>query len=130
VPTATSTVTPTLTATPTDTPTGAPTATETPVPTATDTATPEPTPTETPTEEPTPTVTATETAYLGGRAGLAAPLGELVTKPLMGPGSALPVAPLAQEPLTTTHRVTTYTYDALYRLTGADYSTGESFAYT
>jgi YD repeat-containing protein len=28
-----------------------------------------------------------------------------------------------------TSRVITYTYDPLYRLTGADYSTGESFAY-
>ena len=33
-------------------------------------------------------------------------------------------------PLTTTHRIISYTYDSLYRLTGADYSTGESFAYT
>jgi RHS repeat-associated protein len=31
---------------------------------------------------------------------------------------------------TTTTHVITYTYDKLYRLTGADYSTGESFAYT
>jgi YD repeat-containing protein len=30
---------------------------------------------------------------------------------------------------TTTTRVITYTYDPLYRLTGADYSTGEAFAY-
>jgi YD repeat-containing protein len=30
---------------------------------------------------------------------------------------------------TTTTRVITYTYDKLYRLTGADYSSGESFAY-
>jgi YD repeat-containing protein len=30
---------------------------------------------------------------------------------------------------TTTTRVITYTYDPLYRLTGADYSSGESFAY-
>jgi YD repeat-containing protein len=30
---------------------------------------------------------------------------------------------------TTTARVITYVYDDLYRLTGADYSTGESFAY-
>jgi YD repeat-containing protein len=30
---------------------------------------------------------------------------------------------------TTTARVITYLYDDLYRLTGADYSTGEAFAY-
>ena len=52
--------------------------------------------------------TATETAYLGGQAGLAAPLGKLVTKPLMGPEFMPPVAPLAQ-PVTTTHRLISYT---------------------
>jgi hypothetical protein len=30
---------------------------------------------------------------------------------------------------TTTTRVITYTYDKLYRLTDADYSTGEAFGY-
>ena len=74
-----------------------------------------------PATTPTATATATETAYLGGRAGLAAPL--------MGPESAPPVAPLAQ-PVTITHRVISYAYDALVRLTAAEYSTGESFAYT
>ena len=39
-----------------------------------------------------------------------------------------PLAPLGA-PLTTTHRVITYTYDSLYRLTGADYSTGEFYRY-
>ena len=118
---------------PTDTPTATeePTPTETPteVPTDTPTATEEPTPTETPTEEPTPTATATEMAYLGGRAGLAAPL--------MEPEFAPPVAPLAQQ-VTTIHRVISYTYpstllrtgDSLYRLTDADYSTGEYYHYT
>jgi len=65
--------------------------------------------------------TTTETAYLGGRAGLAAPL--------MGPESALPVAPLAQ-PVTTTDRVISYTYDSFYRLITATYSSGESYRYT
>jgi YD repeat-containing protein len=32
-------------------------------------------------------------------------------------------------PFSSTTRVITYTYDHLYRLTGADYSTGETFAY-
>ena len=89
-------------------------------PTLTATPTDTATPTETPTEEPTPTATATETAYLGGRAGLAAPL--------MEPEFAPPVAPLAQ-PVTTTHRIISYTYDSLYRLTDAEYSTGEFYQY-
>jgi RHS repeat-associated protein len=38
-------------------------------------------------------------------------------------------APLGASVATTT-RVISYTYDSLYRLTGAEYSTGESFAYT
>ena len=54
----------------------------------------------------------------------------------MGPESVPPVAPLAQ-PVTTTHRVISYTlrlrsgqaYDSLYRLTGAEYSTGEFYQY-
>jgi RHS repeat-associated protein len=37
-------------------------------------------------------------------------------------------APLGS-PLTTTHRVISYTYDSLYRLTDADYSTGEFYQY-
>ena len=73
--------------------------------------------------------TATETAYLGGRAGLAAPLMGLESAPL--------VAPLAQ-PVITTHRVISYTYpstllrtgDALYRLITATYSSGEFYHYT
>lgn len=84
------TATPTDTATPTPTATGAPTATETP------------------TEEPTPT--ATEAAYLGGRAGLAA----LLLRPEFAP----PVAPLAQ-PVTTTHRVISYTYPSTSPLDSA-----------
>ena len=32
-------------------------------------------------------------------------------------------------PLTTTHRDISYTYDSLYRLTEADYSTGELYQY-
>ena len=40
------------------------------------------------------------------------------------PEPAPALAPLGA-PLTTTHRVISYTYDALYRLTGATYSTGE-----
>ena len=46
----------------------------------------------------------------------------------MGPESAPPVAPLAQ-PVTTTRRVISYTYDSLYRLTDAEYSTGEYYQY-
>ena len=46
----------------------------------------------------------------------------LCLRPLPGP------ARLAV-PLTTTHRVISYTYDALYRLTDADYSTGEFYQY-
>jgi len=44
------------------------------------------------------------------------------------PEPAPAFAPLVA-PLTTPHRVISYTYDSLYRLTGAEYSTGESFAY-
>ena len=36
--------------------------------------------------------------------------------------------PLAA-PVTTTHRVISYRYDSLYRLTGAEYSTGEFYQY-
>ena len=123
----TATEVPTATETPTEEP--APTETLTEVPTDTPTATEEPTPTETPTEEPTPTATATETAYLGGRAGLAAPL-------MVLPEPAPALAPLGA-PLTTTHRVISYTlrlrsgqaYDSLYRLTDAHYSTDGFYQY-
>jgi hypothetical protein len=54
----------------------------------------------------------------------------------MGPEFAPLVAPLAQ-PVTTTHRVISYTYpstllrtgDSLYRLITATYSSGESYHY-
>jgi YD repeat-containing protein len=59
-------------------------------------------------------------ACLGGRAGLAALL--------MESESAPPIASLAQ-PVTTTHRVISYTYDSIYRLTDADYSTGGFYQY-
>ena len=108
-----------LTATPTDTATPTPTATITETVTATPTATGAPTATETPTEEPTPT--ATEAAYLGGRAGLAAPM--------LAPEPAPALAPLGR-PLTTTQRVISYTYDSLYRLITATYSSGEYYHYT
>jgi hypothetical protein len=68
-----------------------------------------PTVTPPPTEEPTPTATATEMAYLGGRAGLAAPM--LASEP----ASAL--VPLAA-PRPTTHRVISYTYPSTLLRTG------------
>jgi RHS repeat-associated protein len=45
------------------------------------------------------------------------------------PGSAPEIAPLGA-PLITTHRVISYTYDSLYRLITATYSSGESYRYT
>jgi RHS repeat-associated protein len=47
----------------------------------------------------------------------------------MEPEFAPPVAPLAQ-PVTTTHRIISYTYDSLYRLVTATYSSGEYYHYT
>jgi hypothetical protein len=67
-----------------------------------------------------PAPTATEMAYLGSGHVLAAPLMAL---------SELAPAPLSA-PLTTTHRVISYTYDSLYRLITATYSSGESYRYT
>ena len=44
------------------------------------------------------------------------------------PEPAPALAPLGA-PVTTTHRVISYTYDSLYRLTAATYSTGEYYQY-
>ena len=75
-----------------------------------------------------PTASAIETAYLGGRAGLAAPLAGLAVESMLTPDLAPTPAPLGAS--VTTTRLISYTYDSLYRLRKAQYSTGESFAYT
>jgi hypothetical protein len=53
----------------------------------------------------------------------------MLAAPRLIPGPAPALVPLAA-PLPTTHRVISYTYDSLYRLTDAEYSTGEYYHYT
>jgi YD repeat-containing protein len=113
--------TPTPTDTPTDTPSPTasdePTATDTPTltdtatdtPTAVATETPTPTSTETPSETPTPTATPTS-----------AP-----TSPALSPSASLGAGSVEGWSV-----VIDYTYDPLYRLAAADYSTGEFFHYS
>jgi len=95
--------TPTPTDTPTDTPTPTETPSETPTPSDTPTETPTPLDTETPTYTPTPNETPSETPT-----------------PTATPTSAP----------TSWNVIIDYAYDPLYRLTAADYSTGELFHYT
>ncbi len=110
----TETPTPTGTATETPTETPTPAASDTPSPTASDTATP--TDTETPTD--TATVVATDTPT------------ETVTETATETATETPTVyetPTATAILAPTSWtvVIDYTYDPLYRLTAADYSTGE-----
>ncbi|MDP1624658.1 MAG: RHS repeat-associated core domain-containing protein [bacterium] len=158
-PTGTETLTPSPTGTETEPPTGTmtPTPTETIPPTATPTDTPLPTdtpePTFTPTE--TPTETPTQVSFYGGNylaSYLLAPKTKTPTPPgvtptptwtptftftptFSGPTDTPTVTPSAT--ITTTplpppvlQSVTIdYTYDALYRLTAADYSDGKYYHY-
>jgi len=81
-----------------------------PIPTPTPTRTPTATPSSTPTATPTATVTATFT-------------------PTDTPTPTLTPSPTPEPEVITTTTIT-YDYDALYRLTAADYSSGELFYYT
>jgi RHS repeat-associated protein len=108
---------------PTEIPTELPTQTDTPFPTETpaptETAAPTQTPTDIPTETPETTPTETPTSGLDG--GFA-----LVGYKL----SSLPQS-RSDAPASVTSIVTiSYTYDPLYRLTAADYSSGEYYHYT
>ncbi len=156
-PTFTPTVTDTSTATPTDTST--PTATDTLPPTATDTPTDTFTPTETATDTPTPTFTPTETPTLLGyyegvhlasfsfpRIALApktptptrtatptfTPTNTATETPTdtpSGPTDTPTFTPTPLPPPSFETVAINYSYDALYRLTAADYSDGRFYHY-
>jgi len=107
--------TPTATDSPTDTPTPTDTPSETPTPSDTSTEAPTPLDTETPTSTPTPTYTPTETPTN-------------TPTPTATPTSA-PISP-ALSAAEGWSVVIDFTYDPLYRLIAADYSTGEFFHYS
>lgn len=117
------TATPAPTSSPSPSPTGTMTEmpTETPTPVETPTETPTPTLDATPTETPSPTVT--PLAFMPGNifaVSFHQPQGFKVK-------SDAPASFLQQQQTTTTIN---YTYDPLYRLTAADYSTGDYYHYS
>ena len=136
-PSATGTEPPTLTATATATPTITETSATQPVPTSTTTSTPTETATATGTLAPTPTAngTATLTATVSGPVPTDTPEGFSslirVARHLAAPAAYQHGSADAKPAASVGWNVHTidYTYDELYRLTAADYSSGEFFHY-